>query len=658
MFPSPPDAASILVNDLGILIGLMIMTRVLDRSKGLARAIFGATTAALIVSYTVWRWHDTLPRLEPSWESAWQYTFFFFEALSIAYTLMSIVILLRQTDRSAEADMAQARLVETDQWPAVDIFICTYNEPLPVLERSILPALALDYPGAVVWVLDDTRRPWLKDFCDEVGARYLTRADNIGAKAGNLNNALRLTETRTNAPLILVLDADFAPHRHMLKRMVGLFGEPRTAVVQTPQFFYNADPIQHNLLATTSWVDDQRIFFDVFQPAKDAWGCAFCVGTSFIVRRDRLNEIGGFPQAAICEDINLSYTLMSRGYETHWLNEKLSVGLSAEGLPEYITQRTRWCLGTIQVALLKNGPFFGRGYTLMQRAQYLHGVLNWFCKPFILLMLMAPALYWLLGLPAFQADYLSFLHYGLPALLALWTYSYWVSGSRTLPLFMEVTHSVTALAVTMTLATALVKPFGRPFKVTDKGGDRSQSTVRWKMALLFGGNAVLSGTCVVWFLVSPATMTEIAPLDFFNLLWAGISMVFCFVSFLVCFEQPRDEDRFIVEEPAFYATAENEFQECGLVALSTTGATVRAVDLPGSFAVGEKFWFHVTHIGWIAAAIRYVHLATIDVRLEPTPEQHRDLVVRLFATPHDHVAPVANLPQAVLALFRRCFKAA
>ena len=44
-----------------------------------------------------------------------------------------------------------------------------------------------------------------------------------------------------------------------------------------------------------------------------------------------------------------------------------------------------------------------------------------------------------------------------------------------LPLFMEVTHIMTALAVTVTIASSAVRPFGRPFKVTDKGGDRSIS---------------------------------------------------------------------------------------------------------------------------------------------------------------------------------------
>jgi cellulose synthase (UDP-forming) len=139
----------------------------------------------------------------------------------------------------------------------------------------------------------------LRDYCGSVAARYVTRADNKGAKAGNLNNGLSITAGQTNAPVILVLDADFAPSSDFLRRTVGLLSSPGVAVVQTPQFYYNPDPIQHNLLATQSWVDDQRFFFDVFQPAKDAWGCAFCVGTSFIVRRDRLEEIGGFPSQAI-----------------------------------------------------------------------------------------------------------------------------------------------------------------------------------------------------------------------------------------------------------------------------------------------------------------------------------------------------------------------
>jgi cellulose synthase (UDP-forming) len=653
LFPSPQDLSAVLNVDLGILVGLLVMAGLLERTDAFARVLFGATTAAFILCYAAWRWHDTLPHVEPSAERIWPYIFFAFEMIAILYTLMSIVILFRLKDRSGEADREEARLTASGDWPAVDIFICSYNEPLEVIERSIVPALAIDYPNYTLWVCDDTRRDWLKHYCAEVGANYITRPDNVGAKAGNLNNALAYTAGLTNAPLILVLDADFAVQPEILRRTVGLFRDERAGVVQTPQFFFNADPIQHNLMASDSWVDDQRIFFDVFQPAKDAWGCAFCVGTSFLVRRDLVTQAGGFPDGAICEDINLTYTLMRQGYATHWLNERLSAGLSAEGLPEYISQRTRWCLGTIQVALLKDGPFRGAGYSLMQRLHYLHGVLNWLCKPFIVLMLIAPSIYWFFDMPAFYADYMSFLLYGVPALLALWIYSGWVSGKRTLPLFMEVTHIMTALAVTMTIASAAVRPFGRPFKVTDKGGDRSSSQVRWKMAAGFGAISLSSAVSVLWSFVSPYAASEISPLDYFNLLWAGVAMLFTFVAFLVCFERPRGAEEFPIARES-KLRIEGALYDCALISLGMHSATVAlGVPLPlGRLAL------YVEPTGWIEARPERVEGGACVLRLEPSADQRRTLLLRLFTNAADPIARTANLGTAVKAVVRRAFRPA
>lgn len=656
MFEAPQDAAAVLILDLGILISLLLMAGLLDRTSAAARILFGATAATFILCYAAWRWHDTLPSgADKGLVLLWPYVFIVFETVAIVYTLMSIVILFRFKDRSREADRAEAHLRASGAWPAVDIFICTYNEPLDVIEKAIVPALAVDYPNATVWVCDDTRRAWLKAYCAEVGARYLTRPDNAGAKAGNLNNALRHTAERTNAPLILVLDADFAVAPNILRRTVGLFHDQRAAVVQTPQFFFNADPIQHNLMASEAWVDDQRIFFDIFQPAKDAWGCAFCVGTSFLVRRDRVTEMGGFPQDAICEDINLTYALMRHGYRTHWLNERLSAGLSAEGLPEYVTQRTRWCLGTIQVALLRNGPFRGRHYSLAERLHYLHGVLNWLCKPFIVLMLAAPSIYWIFDIPAFEADYLSFLRYGVPALLALWVYGGWISGRRTLPLFMEVTHIMTALAITLTLASAAIRPFGRPFKVTDKGGDRTVSIVRWRMAAGFGGIALLSAGSIAWSFASPYGATEIAPIDFFNLIWAGVAMLFSFVAFLVCFERPRGAERFVVDEPT-RIEVDGSTYAVTLARLGLESALLQAV-LPDGVASGTPMTVWIAEAGWVSARLAGSVDALLEIRLDPDSQQRRALILRLFTTAIDPIARSADLGVALRSLAHRCFRA-
>ena len=655
MFESAADNSSILSIDLGLLIGLLVLQRLLDPLLARDRILFGLTTGSLLIMYALWRWHDTLPTFAFSVQNFWQYFFFAFEALAIVYTLMSIVILFRSIDRSGQADDAQKKMEREGDFPPVDIFICTYDEPLEILERSILTALALDYPDATVWVLDDTRRGWLREYCAEAGARYITRADNKDAKAGNLNNGLALTAAQTNAPVILVLDADFAPRRDFLKRTVGLLLNPDVAVVQTPQFYYNPDPIQHNLLAAQSWVDDQRFFFDIFQPAKDAWGCAFCVGTSFIVRRDRLNEIGGFPSQAISEDINLTYTMLARGYETWWLNEKLSIGLSAEGIPEYITQRARWCLGTIQVALLRDGPLFGSGFTLTQRWHYLHGVLNWLCKPFMVLLLVAPPIYWFAGIPAFEADYLSFLRYGMPALLSQIIYMAWISRSRTLPLFMEATHAVTAFAISATLLSAVVKPFGRPFKITDKGGDRSAPRVHWKLASVFGLISLSSAASVVWAFVSPYAASEISSLDFFNLIWAGIAMLIAFIAFLVCFELPRGEALFAVDEAAQLALGDNVIAG-HVTGLSTSGAQMSfARNLPARLS-SQTVQLYLATLGWIEAEVSSCSETAIGLRLRPTLTQHKQLVVRLFGTSYSTVADTASMSGAILGTISRAFR--
>jgi cellulose synthase (UDP-forming) len=48
--------------------------------------------------------------------------------------------------------------------PRVDVLITTYNEKEPILMRTIVGALGIEFPGVRVWVLDDGNRPWLEAF--------------------------------------------------------------------------------------------------------------------------------------------------------------------------------------------------------------------------------------------------------------------------------------------------------------------------------------------------------------------------------------------------------------------------------------------------------------------------------------------------------------
>ena len=260
------------------------------------RAFMVAGSFAMMAQYAWWRTTETLPAPAFSFEYGLALVFLTAELVGILTAALSLMFLARTRDRSPDADANADWLPSQAKPPSIDVLICSYNEEKEILERTIVGALGMDYPNFRVWMLDDSRRDWVKTLCAELGCRYLSRSDNAHAKAGNINHALKHIGALPDPPdFVSILDADFVPTPRFLKRAMSLFRDPAVGVVQTPQHFINPDPIQINLGATKFWPDEQRFFFDIVLPSKDAWSAAFCCGTSSIIRMQPLMEIGGFP---------------------------------------------------------------------------------------------------------------------------------------------------------------------------------------------------------------------------------------------------------------------------------------------------------------------------------------------------------------------------
>lgn len=137
---------------------------------------------------------------------------------------------------------------------AVDVYVCTYNEDVEVVLATLAGCRALSYPHTT-WLLDDGRRPQMRELAELAGAHYLTRADNSHAKAGNINAAL----PRTSGDLILMLDADHVPMPDALDAMVGYFDDEQMGLVQSPHDFFNHDSVQHYVAGR----HEQSLFYRV-----------------------------------------------------------------------------------------------------------------------------------------------------------------------------------------------------------------------------------------------------------------------------------------------------------------------------------------------------------------------------------------------------------
>jgi cellulose synthase (UDP-forming) len=336
----------------------------------------------------------------------------------------------------------------------------------------------LDYDAKKIYLLDDTQRPEVQALAQELGCEYRTRPDNHHAKAGNLNQAI----AHTSGELIVVFDADFVPTKNFLTRTVGFFQDTQVALVQTPQTFYNPDPIARNLGLENTLTPDEEVFYRQIQPIRDGVGGVICAGTSFVVRRSALIATGCFVTESLSEDYFTGIRLAAKGYRVLYLNEKLSAGLAAENISVQALQRTRWAQGTLQAFFIKTNPLTIPGLNLLQRLAHLEGLLHWFTSPARVGLLFIPLAYAFLHIIPVRATGAEVLYFFVPFYLVQITAFSWLNSRSRSAVLSDVYSLVLAFPLAVTVIKVMLNPFGKGFKVTPKGGVSDRFSFNWQLA--------------------------------------------------------------------------------------------------------------------------------------------------------------------------------
>jgi cellulose synthase (UDP-forming) len=342
----------------------------------------------------------------------------------------------------------------------VDVYVCTYDEPAEVVMATLAGCRALTYPHTT-YLLDDGRRPEMKELAELAGARYLTRDDNSHAKAGNLNAAL----PRTEGELVFVLDADHVPMPDALDALVGYFDDKRMAIVQTPHDFFNHDSVQHYRVGR----HEQSLFYRVVCPGKDRHGAAYWCGSAALIHRGALLDVGGVATETIAEDFHTTIRLLRHGWHTRYHDEVLVQGLAPHDLDGYLLQRDRWARGNLAVFTLPESPLRAKTMSPTQRLSFLASLFAYLAPPMrLLLLLTLGAVLWTGELP---------LKISIVALAALWLPSVILNFSAGAALargYMRVPESAHYELLTMEIYTRALRCVFRPgktaFKVTPKQG--------------------------------------------------------------------------------------------------------------------------------------------------------------------------------------------
>jgi len=523
-----------------------VIMRVSPVPRTWSRVVVVGILLVLVTRYLLWRSLTTLNVSAPL-DGVFSIGLFLLEIFLLLTNILQLFLMLRVKDRHSEANRLAIDIVEGRFTPSVDILIPTYNEPVYILKRTVIGCQALDYANKKIYLLDDTQREEIRKIAEELGCEYRTRPNNHHAKAGNLNHAL----TDTQGEFIVVFDADFIPTKNFLIRTVGFFQDPKVALVQTPQSYYNADPIARNLGLDNVIAPEEEVFYRQIEPLKDGAGSVVCSGTSFVVRRSALEDAGGFVTESLSEDYFTGIQLSAKGYRLVYLNEKLSAGLAAENISAYATQRLRWARGTLQAFFIDSNPLTIPGLNPLQRLAHLEGLLNWFGSIPRIGFLLMPLAYSFLGVIPIRASVQEMLYFFLPYYLVQLTVFSWLNHRSRSALLSDIYSLVLAFPLVLTVFQVMLSPFSKGFNVTAKGTVSDRFSFNWKLALplvlLFIPNAIslwhVLGTCLIQVQMHPSEPEIIQQLKGLGIgwIWSAYNLLIISITLLILLDAPKSD---------------------------------------------------------------------------------------------------------------------
>lgn len=352
------------------------------QSRNLARGGAVASILALVL-YLAWRLLATLPPGGADRSAA---------LVLLAFEAAPLLVLVGRAAAVWSID-AEAPDPVTEVPPGLRpvVLITTRDEPEQVLSATVAAACRLR-PVHQTWVLDDGARPWVAEMCARYGARHVPRHGEPGDWSGAVNHALALIEQQpVESPdrldVIAVLAADHVPLPTFLSATLGWFADPRTAVVQAPQSFYNAGAFDDD-----GDTGEQGMLFHVLLPAEQHDGAGpYWFGSTALLRVRALTEIGGVVRAADAEETATTVALHRSGWRTRYHHQTLAVGMAPQTPDAYLQEQRRRALGSVRLMVADRLWWPGRWSSWLAYRQYLNTTAGWLAGAAVLLGFVIPA---------------------------------------------------------------------------------------------------------------------------------------------------------------------------------------------------------------------------------------------------------------------------
>jgi len=241
---------------------------------------------------------------------------------------------------------------DPEKLPFVSLMVAAKNEEA-VVAKLVQTLCNLDYPANryELWVVDDNSSDRTYQVLEQLRQHYpqlkvLHRGANAtGGKSGALNQVVELTK----GEFLAVFDADAQVPPDLLRRVLPLFDDAQVGAVQVrkaiaqaegkrrvPNFWLRGQVAE---MALDSYYQQQRIALD---------GIGELRGNGQFVRREALQQCGGWNEETITDDLDLTLRLHLAYWDIEFLQDP---AVQEEGVTRAVGlwhQRNRWAEGGYQ----------------------------------------------------------------------------------------------------------------------------------------------------------------------------------------------------------------------------------------------------------------------------------------------------------------------
>jgi cellulose synthase/poly-beta-1,6-N-acetylglucosamine synthase-like glycosyltransferase/peptidoglycan/xylan/chitin deacetylase (PgdA/CDA1 family)/spore germination protein YaaH len=252
--------------------------------------------------------------------------------------------------------------------PPLSVVIAAYNEE-KVIAATLRAVTDTSYPGLfeVVVVDDGSKDQTVREI--EKAAFIDRRIRLVRQENRGKSDALRTGVGAARYDTLVFLDADTHFDRQTFEALVKPLSDPKVGAVSGHAKVGNL----RTFLARCQSLE-YICGFNLDRRAYAQWNCITVVpGAVSAIRRQALEEAGGFCLDTLAEDTDLTLCLHKHGYKIEYAPAALAWTEAPEGPIPLMRQRFRWAFGTLQ-CLWKHRD-------LVLNPQY--GALGWFSLPSI-----------------------------------------------------------------------------------------------------------------------------------------------------------------------------------------------------------------------------------------------------------------------------------